>query len=134
MHPAHPRETLMSEQNEFQELGGGPFQVELDRRGAERHPCDLQPSWRVLGRPSGESWSGLIHDISTAGISLRVPCWMKPGTVLMVRLHGSTEKLSRPMPMRVMHATAQPDGEWLVGGMFVRPLTDEDLRHILHEN
>lgn len=124
----------MSEPNSLQLTGDGPVQAELDRRGAERYPCDLQPSWRVLGRQSGESWSGLIHDISMTGISLRVRCWMKPGTVLIVRLHGSSEKLSRPMPMRIMHSTAQPDGEWLVGGMFVRPLTDEDLRHVLHGN
>ena len=124
----------MQEQNDLQVTGGRTLQAELERRRAERYPCDLQPSWRVLGRPSGESWSGLVHDISMTGISLRVPCWMKPGTVLMVRMHGSTEKLSRPMPMRVMHATAQPDGEWVIGGMFVRPLTDEDLRHLHLEN
>jgi hypothetical protein len=124
----------MSEPNNSQPAGDGSVHAELERRGAERYPCDLQPSWRVLGRASGESRSGLVHDISMTGISLRMRCWMKPGTVLMVRLHGSTEKLSRPMPMRIMHATAQPDGDWLVGGMFVRPLTEEDLRHILHEN
>jgi hypothetical protein len=124
----------MPEQNDSREADRVPIQGELERRGAERHLCDLQPSWRILGRPTGESWTGLVHDISATGLSLRMCHWMKPGTVLIVRLHGSTEKLSRPMPLRVMHATLQADGEWLVGGMFVRPLTDADLRHILHEN
>jgi hypothetical protein len=85
----------------------------------------------VLGQGIGESWGATVHDISATGISLRVRCWIKPGTVLVIRLHGKTEKLSRPMPMRVMHATMQADGEWLVGGMFVRSLTEEDLRELL---
>src|SRR5262245_56081754 len=121
----------MPVQNDPHELDLGPLQAELDRRRADRHPCDLQPSWRVLGRQSGESWSGMVHDISATGISLRVRCWVKPGTVLVVRLHGKGERYSRPLPMRVMHATPHDDGEWIVGGMFVRPLQDEELRQIL---
>src|SRR5262245_2437930 len=109
-----------------------PVPTAADRRGAERYACDLQPSWRVLGQPSGESWGAHVRDISRTGLSLRVRCWIKPGTVLVIRLHGRGETLGRPVPMRVMHATPAGDGEWLIGGMFVRPLRDEELRPLVN--
>lgn len=121
----------MPEQNGPLEADAATVHVEVERRGANRYPCDLQPSWRILGKPSGESWGASVHDISATGISLRVRCWIKPGTVLMVRLHGKGERYSRPLPMRVMHATQHAEGEWIVGGMFVRPLTDDEFRQLL---
>jgi hypothetical protein len=102
----------------------------IERRQEERVHCDLQLSWRILGRQSGESWGARIHDVSTKGIALRVPCWIKPGTVLVVRLHGAGERFSRPLPIRVMHSTQTDAGDWLVGGMFVRPLLEEEMRRI----
>jgi hypothetical protein len=102
--------------------------TECERRRAARHRCDLQPSWRILGKSSGESWGASVHDLSATGISLRVRCWIKPGTVLVVRLHGKGERFSRPLPMRVMHATARGEGEWLIGGIFVRALHEEEVR------
>ena len=121
----------MPEQNKPLEANAASMQAEEDRRGASRHGCDLQPSWRILGKASGESWAASLHNISATGISLRVRCWIKPGTVVVVRLHGKGERYSRPLPMRVMHATPHGDGEWIVGGMLVRPLQDEELRQIL---
>jgi len=121
----------MPEQNGPLEADAVTSHVEEERRGADRFPCELQPSWRILGKPSGESWGASLHDISTTGVSLRVRCWIKPGTVLVVRLHGKGERYSRPLPMRVMHATAHGNGEWIVGGMFVRPLEGEELRQLL---
>ena len=102
----------------------------MERRQEERVQCDLQLSWRILGRQSGESWGARVHDVSTKGIALRVPCWIKPGTVLVVRLHGAGERFSRPLPIRVMHSTQTDAADWLVGGMFVRPLLDEEMRRI----
>jgi hypothetical protein len=122
----------MPEQQVSSGTGNDAAPAATDRRGAERYACDLQPSWRVLGQPSGESWGAHVRDISRTGISLRMRCWMKPGTVLVIRLHGRSEGLSRPVPLRVMHSTAAGDGEWLIGGMFVRPLRDEELRQLVN--
>jgi hypothetical protein len=121
----------MPEQNDSLGAKAGAPTTALDRRGSERFPCDLEPSWRILGKPSGESWGARVHDLSATGLSLFVRCWIKPGTVLVVRLHGRGERLSRPLPLRVMHATAQEDGEWLVGGMFVRSLHEDELRQMV---
>jgi hypothetical protein len=121
----------MPEQKDVMSAGTVFTHPGVERRGAQRFSCDLKPSWRVLGRQSGESWGARVNDLSTSGISLHVPCWIRPGTVLVVRLHGAGERFSRPLPMRVMHATQQAEHEWLIGGMFVRPLNDEEVRQLV---
>ena len=119
----------MPEPNDHPETDSASVNIGVERRGADRFPCNLKPSWRILGTQAGESWGGNVHDISKTGISLRIRCWIKPGTVLVVRLHGRGERYSRPLPLRVMHATSTgSDGEWIIGGMFVRPLNEEDIR------
>jgi hypothetical protein len=46
-------------------------------------------------------------------------------------LHGAGDRFSRPLPMRVMHSTQRAEGEYLIGGMFVRPLSDEEVRQLI---
>ena len=38
------------------------------------------------------------------------------------------------LPVRVMHATLQAEGDWHVGCRFVRPLSGRDLEALLDEN
>src|SRR4051794_12417683 len=95
-----------------------------ERRRAERYPCALQPSWQPLGARTGDSPTATVRNISATGISMALHCWVKPGTVLLIKLQGADLRLSRPLPVRVMHATAQPDGTCLVGGTFVRALSE----------
>jgi hypothetical protein len=123
----------MPEQKNENAAGADTARQVVERRAAERYPCDLKPSWRVLGRQSGESWGAQVHDISTGGISLRVPCWIKPGTVLVIRLHGAGDRFSRPLPMRVMHSTQRSEGDWLVGGTFVRSLTAAEVQQLAQQ-
>jgi hypothetical protein len=104
-----------------------------ERREAERFPCDLQPSWSIWGKGWNESWDAKVHDVSVSGISLLLRRWIKPGTVLVIKLQTPNQRLSRPMPARVMHSTQQADGAWQVGCSFVRRLSDEDLHTLLHQ-
>jgi hypothetical protein len=80
----------------------------------------------------GESSAAKVHNISVTGISLILQRWIKPGTVLLIKLQTPSQRLSRPLPVRVMHATQQADG-WLIGCAFVRRLRDEDLQTLLNE-
>jgi hypothetical protein len=123
----------MSKQNGPVETPAARIAAGLDRRGAERYPSDVQPSWRMLGGQTGESRVGKVHNISTTGISLMLKHWIKPGKVLVVRLQSREGNLSRPLPVRVMHATAQVDGDWLVGCMFVRTLSGEELQMLVSD-
>jgi hypothetical protein len=122
----------MPEQNgSFQALPS--LTAEVERRGAERYPSDAQPSWRLLGRRTGESRVAKVHDISLTGISLRLKHWVKPGTVLVIRLQVKEGRLSRPLSVRVMHATQQPDDDWQIGCMFIRTLSSEELRALVSD-
>ena len=106
--------------------------LQADRRGAERYACDLQPFWRVAGEGPLDAPAG-IHNVSATGIGLRVKQTLKPGTVLILTLQNRDHRLSRPLPVRVMHATALADGDWLAGCQFLRPLSGPDLRALLGE-
>jgi hypothetical protein len=108
--------------------------LQADRRGAERYPCDLQPFWRVAGGgAAGEGPPARVRDVSATGIGLLVGQPLKPGAVLVLTLQARDEQLSRPLPVRVMHATPQAGGGWLVGCQFVRRLSAGDLQALLDE-
>jgi hypothetical protein len=103
----------------------------VERRGAERFPCDLQPFWTEWGSGQGESSAARVNNISTTGISLDTPVRIRPGSVLVLKLLSPERGLSRPLLVRVIHSSAQPDGRWLSGGAFVRRLSDSELARML---
>ena len=61
---------LMSEPEISPDANTETVPTAADRRGAERYACALQPSWRVFGQPSGESWGAHVRDISPSGGSI----------------------------------------------------------------
>jgi hypothetical protein len=104
--------------------------AKVDRRTAERFPCDFEPLCREHASGRGE-WQGLrVENISATGIGLVTPHRLRPGTILVLRLIRQTQGVTRPMVIRVMHCTPHEDA-WLTGAMFVRRLTDESLRELL---
>jgi hypothetical protein len=121
---------MTNDEHYFPEAGVAAS-VGEERRQSERYPCSLQPFWRVEGQGQTESPPARIENISTTGIGLRVGEPLKPGTVLVLKLQSADGRLSRPLPARVMHATQQPVGHWLVGCQFVRKLSDEDMQALL---
>jgi hypothetical protein len=102
-----------------------------ERREAERFPCDLVPLCREQGSSRGEWLALRVHNISATGIALITPQKLRPGTVLVIRLAGSTRPMSRPIVVRVMHASAHGDGGWLTGALFVRRLSPAALQELL---
>jgi hypothetical protein len=117
----------MAKPNQPSEEEHGLHISAVERREADRFPCEIQPSWSIWGKGWNESWDAKVHDISVSGICLLLRRWVKPGTVLVIKLQTPEQRLSRPLPARVMHATQQSDGSWKVGCAFVRRLSDEDL-------
>jgi hypothetical protein len=110
----------------------GPTAVGADRRRAERYECAaLQPFWRIVDEGNGETLPAGVLNISATGVGLLLDEPLKPGTVLVISLQSAPGRLSRPLPVRVMHATAQPGGGWLVGCQFVRRLSQQDMAALL---
>jgi hypothetical protein len=113
----------------------GPTEIlAVDRRGAERYPCSLLPFWRLSGEEPFDVPPASVRDVSATGIGLRVAQPLELGSVLILTLQAGDHRLSRPLPARVMHATRQEDGGWLLGCRFVRPLSPQDLLALLGED
>jgi hypothetical protein len=105
--------------------------TEAEQRLAPRFATPCQPAWRELGTNWGNSRLAKVYNISATGVGLLCTHWIKPGTVLILTLTNECQQPSRPMSVRVMHATQQPDGQWLVGGAFTRKLSDAELQRLL---
>jgi hypothetical protein len=105
-----------------------------ERRCVERYPCSLSATWRVLDSESDRSGEAEVCDISTKGIGLILGSAVRAGEVLAVQLHCRNQQLARRMPVRVMYALEREFGEWRVGGCFIRPLTQLELRAALDES
>jgi hypothetical protein len=90
-----------------------------------RHVCNLEAVSRPLDSPDALSWGARVRSISTGGIGL-VMCYpFKPGACLSVEL--SVQRQARSLLVKVVHATDQADGTWLLGCEFVKPLSDGEV-------
>jgi hypothetical protein len=101
-----------------------------ERRAAPRYECDLPATSEALGSDGSRAEISRILNISATGIGLLSKTQVKPGSILVIKLQSANLKLSRPLPVRVMHATVQ-DGEWLLGCAFVRKVNEDDLQGLL---
>ena len=100
----------------------------VERRAARRYPCNIP----TLGRdPEGQrTWVATIHNVSATGVALVLADRLKAGAVLIIQLQSAHHRLSRPLPVRVMHAQPQAEG-WLHGCAFLRAMREDDLQELL---
>ena len=99
-----------------------------ERRGAPRHPSSL----RIACYPAG---SGLlerrlvrVRNVSRTGIGLTSDRRWEPGTMLVLEMPPVEDVPPRSVRARVVHATLQVGGTFLVGCLFQQPLSDADLQ------
>ena len=93
----------------------------MQRKGS----CQVPFSKEMLGDLTAQ-----IVDISVKGIGLILsrPFWKR--TILSVELSAAPEG-SRNELVIVQRTMEQPDGRWLVGCVFARPLSEEELQELL---
>lgn len=101
-----------------------------ERRALVRYPssqeaCLLDPSMR------GILLAAKVRDISTQGIGLLVGKQLISGAQVTIDIQDRNRGESRILQARVVHATLQPEGRWLVGCVFSTSLSAEELREIL---
>src|SRR5438128_11861643 len=94
----------------------------------ERFPSELATQCQPLAARSDNdiNWPATLRNISAGGIGLLLQRRFEPRTGLAVELpdlDGSRVTVF----VRVIHATPQGKGAWLLGCSFVTPLTDERL-------
>jgi hypothetical protein len=76
-------------------------------------------------------WPARVHDISAGGVGLSMLRRFEPGTVLLIELAADNERQSYAAPVRVVHATADGEGRWILGCKFTRKLDEEDLQALV---
>jgi hypothetical protein len=72
-------------------------------------------------------WTALVQEISARGVGLALPRQLMPGTMLAVDLQG----LLRFLTVRVIRATPQAEGSWIVHCEFLSKPTDDELEVLL---
>jgi hypothetical protein len=97
-------------------------ELEALRARAGRSSTIFRRAWvRVpSGGPAApdERWSAKVFNVSASGIALAVPRAFGRGALLSIELHARAGKPAYTVLVRVVHATAQPDGEWALGCAF----------------
>jgi hypothetical protein len=78
------------------------------------------------------AWFGLIRNVSPTGIALIISRRFELGSALILELSTKPEGNLR-LPVRVVHATPDKKGRWLIGCTFVSPLSEEDLLTCLRD-
>lgn len=92
-----------------------------ERRVAVRHSCAMKSLCQTnAARPEDFWWWGKIRDISTTGIGVLIRRRFEPGTQLVIEPLTKQESF-QPLQVRVIRATKQARGGWLLGCAFAGP-------------
>ena len=99
----------------------------------ERHDCAMQATCQSVASRSDHDLmlQGKIRNISIGGVGLVVERRFEPGTGLFIECQTNDKGALGPFMARVVHATARPDGTWLLGCSFVSKLTAEEIGDLL---
>jgi hypothetical protein len=103
----------------------------LNRRVDVRRSCSRSTSSRVSAGSNAKSRWAKIRDISVGGVALILSSPLKIGADLLIRMKNPHLSISYDLAARVVHATSQTRGRWLVGCAFARELSPLELETLL---
>lgn len=107
-----------------QELSTG---TAADRRISPRHPCSLT----VLTR--GDLCPARVYNLSGEGIGFFLGHELATDSHVGLEMLNPVASYWHLKGARVVHATLQPNGTWLIGAAFLHKLTDTDLQGLLKD-
>jgi hypothetical protein len=103
-----------------------------EKRQSVRYSCILDASCRsndaVEYAPNSPA---VVLNISTGGVCLMLNERFEPGTLLTIGLQSTAQSFLPPLEVRVVHVVQQANGDWIMGGAFVRPLSEGELQDLL---
>jgi hypothetical protein len=111
-----------------------PIDSGIDRRVWTRYSSNLATSCRIKAALANGSASARVRNISGGGISLVVSHPADTGAVVPLELKSTLRSFTRTLELRVLYCVEHPGGDWILGGEFVQPLDEEELRHFLSWN
>jgi hypothetical protein len=102
-----------------------------DRRETLRFPITAETAAHLVAALGESSWPARVLDLSAEGVSLSVRCRFEPGVTVPLELANGRRVFCCALRLRIVHATEQTDGSFIVGGDFERRLTASELTAIL---
>ena len=122
----------MAEQNTPFQPGASRSRPQIERRAWVRMSKELRGEPMTATDESDTAWLGTIYNVSTTGIALILKRPFEPGTLLFIDLSANPNPVLQRRPVRVVHATSKEENRWIVGCLFASPLSQQELRSILH--
>lgn len=102
---------------------------QADRRLWVRYPADLATQVQLAADEAKEHRvSARVRDISVGGANLLVDCAFEAGKLISLELPQGGDKGMQTVLACVVRATKHKEGQWALGCVFARELTDEDLQ------
>jgi hypothetical protein len=93
----------------------------MERQAWVRYPCQAEG-------PPASACTARACSISAHGLALALNREIEPGTVVSVHRLTPAGWSGDALAARVVHATAQEGGGWLVGCAWVSPVGEDGLR------
>jgi hypothetical protein len=108
----------------------GARRVSADGRGGRR-PQGIEAFCRSVAAVKDDPWPARVRDLSAGSIGLVLTRRFEPGTLLVIELEKKAHGLSTTLVGRVVHATAQNNGGWMVGCTLANKIAEDDLQALL---
>jgi hypothetical protein len=126
--PNQDSEASVSQKANAIVVQGAPAILPEERRASVRYRSDAKGSCQTLSVRRETSWNAIVRDISPEGIGLLLARRFEPGVLVAIELTAAGDDQTRLLLARVAHATARPEGDWLVGCTLVSPLTNDEIQ------
>jgi hypothetical protein len=98
-----------------------------NRRANVRYHCAPATRGRLRLPPSEELQNAWVLDVSLAGVGLLLNRPLEPGLSVVIRVGATAGARVFDLAARVIHATKEIGGDWVVGCRLDTPLTRDDL-------
>ncbi len=96
-----------------------------------RRPSGIEAFCRSVAAVKDDPWPARVRDLSSGSIGLALTRRFEPGTLLVIELEKKTQSLSHTLVGRVVHATAQTNGGWMIGCTLANKIAEDDLQALL---
>jgi hypothetical protein len=103
--------------------------AELERRASVRYQCSEEISCSSLA--PFDRLSGKARDISRGGVALILGARIRVGTEVLIDLKTRNPGIALTLRARVVHATPEAEGSWIVGCEFISMPTEEQILALL---
>jgi hypothetical protein len=107
-------------------VGNAPAPDQQDRRLWVRYAADFPGHVHFANGTTEGKILARVRDLSVGGASLEVDRRLPLGQMLTLELTGANDEI-RTVLACVVRTTAQSDGNWSLGCVFSRELSDDDL-------